>query len=147
MLRNNAGSTSAGGTRGRPFAAGNPGRKPGTRNKTTLAMEALLDGEAELITRRAIELAKEGDTTALRLCFERLLPVRRDRPVSFPLPTLTSAKDAAAALAALLEAVAGGDLTPMEAAELSKLVANFVETLKVSDLEERLTALEAEASR
>src|SRR5918995_1260576 len=103
MLRNNAGSTSARGTRGRPFAAGNPGRKPGTRNKTTLAMEALLDGEAELITRRAIELAKEGDTTALRLCFERLLPVRRDRPVSFPLPTLTSAKDAAAALAALLE--------------------------------------------
>jgi hypothetical protein len=110
-------------------------------------MEALLDGEAELITRRAIELAKEGDTTALRLCFERLLPVRRDRPVSFPLPTLTSAKDAAAALAALLEAVAGGDLTPMEAAELSKLVANYVEALKASDLEERLMALEAEASR
>ena len=51
--------------RGKPFKkgqSGNPGGRPkGTRNKTTLAMEELLDGEAEIITRKAIEKAKEGD--------------------------------------------------------------------------------------
>jgi hypothetical protein len=51
-------------TRGRPFAPGNPGRPKGSRNKATLAAEALLDGEAEALTRKAIELALAGDVTA-----------------------------------------------------------------------------------
>ena len=34
--------------RGRPFANGNPGRKPGSKNRTTLVAAALLEGEAEL---------------------------------------------------------------------------------------------------
>ena len=47
----------------------NPNGKPkGARNKATLAAEALLDGEAEAITRKAIEKAKEGDMAAIRLC-------------------------------------------------------------------------------
>jgi hypothetical protein len=107
----------------------------------------LLDGEADALTRKAVEIALAGDTTALRLCLDRLLPPRKDRPISFPLPELKTAEDAVGAAAALLKAVADGELTPMEAAEVSKLVANFVEALKVSDLEERLMALEAEASR
>jgi hypothetical protein len=44
-----------------------------------MAMEELLDGEGETLTRKAIELAKGGDIQALRLCMERLLPPRRDR--------------------------------------------------------------------
>ena len=100
-----------------------------------------------MLTRKVVELALSGDTTALRLCLDRLLPVRRDRPVPFTLPPLSSAKDATLAAAALVEAVAQGDLTPMEAAELSKLVANHIEALKTSELEERLAALEAAVSR
>src|SRR5262245_28492247 len=69
--------------RGRPFRpgrSGNPkGRPKGARNKTTLAMEALLDGESEAITRKLLEKAAEGDMTALRLCLDRLLSPRRDR--------------------------------------------------------------------
>ena len=57
--------------RGRPFVkgqSGNPKGKPkGVRNRLTLAAEALLDGEAETITRKAVELAKDGDMTAIRL--------------------------------------------------------------------------------
>jgi Family of unknown function (DUF5681) len=50
-----------------PGQSGNPAGNPkGTRNKTTLAVEALLDGEAETLTRKAIELAKAGDLAALR---------------------------------------------------------------------------------
>ena len=67
--------------RGRPFRPGvspNPaGRPKGARNKTTMAVEALLEGEAQALTRKALELALAGDTTALRLCLERIAPRQR----------------------------------------------------------------------
>src|SRR5918998_3546498 len=63
--------------------SGNPaGRPKGARHKYLLAMEALLDGEAESLTRKAIELALAGDTTALRLCLDRLAPPRKGRPIT-----------------------------------------------------------------
>ena len=102
--------------RGRPFkpgSSGNPnGRPKGTRNVAIIAMEAMLDGESEALTRKAIKLAKAGDMTAIRLCLERILPPRKDRPVLFLLPPIRSAKDALSALSALLTAVSAGELTP-----------------------------------
>jgi len=141
-MRNNAAST-----RGRPFPTGNPGRQKGSRNKATLAALALLDGEVEALTRKAVDMALSGDTTALRLCLERIAPPRKDRPVAFRLPRLERAGDAVLAASALLEAVAGGDLTPMEAAELARLVESYAKALEVSDLAQRLKRLEAEASK
>jgi DNA topoisomerase IA len=61
---------------------GTPGRPKGSRHKYILAMEALFEREGEAIARKAIELAKNGDQAALRLCFERLSPVKRERTVS-----------------------------------------------------------------
>ena len=47
--------------------SGNPAGKPkGARHRATLAAEALLDGEAEALTRKAVELALAGDGIALR---------------------------------------------------------------------------------
>jgi hypothetical protein len=129
-------------TRGRPFQRGNAGRPRGARNKATLAMEALLDGEAEAITRKAIEMAKDGDSTALRLCMDRIAPARRDRHVAFALPRMETAADAAKASASLVRAVAEGELTPGEAAELAKLVESYVRTLEATTLEERIAKLE-----
>jgi hypothetical protein len=123
--------------------SGNPkGRPKGARHKTTLAMEALLAGEAEGLTRKAIELAQEGDTVALRLCLDRLMPVRKDRPVPFALPPIETAADLTKATGALLAAVAAGDLTPSEAAELGKLVDALVRAIEVTDVQARLDALE-----
>ena len=46
--------------------SGNPhGRRPGSRNKATEAAELLLDSEAETLTRRAVELALDGQLGAL----------------------------------------------------------------------------------
>jgi hypothetical protein len=103
--------------RGGRFKPGNPGKPKGARHKTTLAIEALLEGEAEALTRKAIELAKAGDLVALRLCLDRICPPRKDRPVRFALPELRTAEDAKLAASALLKAVADGDLTPSEASE------------------------------
>ncbi len=125
------------------FAAGNPGKPKGTRHRATRAAEALLDGEAEAVTRRAIELALAGDPTALRLCLERIAPPRRDAPVAFDLPPMDSAADAARAAGAVLEAVAAGELTPSEGAHVMQLVETYTRTLETSDLEARIAALES----
>src|SRR4029077_13663458 len=91
------------GTRFRKGQSGNPsGRPQGARNKTTLAVEALLDGEAENLTRKAIELAKAGDGPSLRLCLDRLVPARKDRPVAFDMPRLETAGDALKASTAIV---------------------------------------------
>jgi hypothetical protein len=117
--------------------------KRGSKNITTLALEALLEGEGEALTRTAIDLAKGGDVTALRLCLDRLLPPRKDRHVPFALPALETAADAVKATAALVEAVAAGRLTPSEAGELAKLVDGFARAAELHDIQQRLDKLEA----
>lgn len=133
---------SAGKQRGKPFRkgqSGNPAGKPkGARNRTTLAAEALLDGEADALTRKAIERALEGDAVALRLCLDRILPARKDRPVSFHLPKIENAQEAAQITGALLAAVANGDITPNEAAEVGRLVDTHLRALEASEVETRL---------
>jgi Family of unknown function (DUF5681) len=131
-----------------PGQSGNPfGRPPGARNKVTRAMEALLDGEAEDITRKAIELAKSGDHAAIRLCLDRLCPPQKDRPAPFDMPPMETAEDAVKAAAAIVNAVAIGELTPREAADLTKVVENFAKTIQIYDHERRLRTLEAERRR
>jgi hypothetical protein len=82
----------------------------------------LLVGEAEALTRKAIELALAGDTTALRLCLERVVPPRKDRPVHLELPVIKSADDANQAMRVVVAAVGEGRITPSEATILSALI-------------------------
>ncbi|MEM6355214.1 MAG: DUF5681 domain-containing protein [Pseudomonadota bacterium] len=132
--------------RGR-FAKGNPGRPPGTRTKATRAVEALLDGEAEALTRTAIEAALGGDVTALRLCLERIAPVRKDSPVAVALPEMKTAGDASEAMGQVVNQVADGSLTPTEGAAVASLIETFRRTLETTDLEARLAALEERQSK
>jgi uncharacterized protein DUF5681 len=133
--------------RGRPFQkgqSGNPaGRQPGSRNRASLAAEALLDGETEALTRKAVELALAGDPTALKLCLARMLAPRRDRVVPFRLPPINSAADLEAAMGALTAAVAEGALTPSEASALANIVDTFVRAIETSNFAARLESLEA----
>jgi hypothetical protein len=107
----------------------------------------LLDGEAETLTRKAIELAKKGDLTALRLCLDRICPPRKDRPVPFTAPPINTASDAAQAAAAIVHAVGAGELTPGEGSELTKIVEGYARILEVADHEERLKKLEENLNR
>ena len=124
------------------FAPGNPGKPKGARHRATRAAQALLDGEAEALTRQAVAMALEGDASALRLCLDRIAPPRRDAPVQFELPPMKSARDAAQAAGAVLGAVASGDLTPTEAAHVMALIETYRRTLETTELEARVAALE-----
>lgn len=142
MTSRNYGTETARDASGR-FAPGNPGRPRGARHKATRAVEALLEGDGEALTRKAVELALEGDTTALRLCLERIVPPRKDAPVQFEVPEMSCARDAAEAAGAVLEAVAAGELTPIEGAHIMGLVETYRRTLETSELEARMADLEA----
>ena len=124
------------------FGPGNPGKPQGARHKSTQAALALLDGQAEALTQKAVETALAGDTAALRLCLERIAPPRKDAPVTFALPPMTTAADAAKGAAAVLAAVAIGDLTPTEGAHVMGLIETYRRTLETTELEARLAALE-----
>lgn len=128
------------------FAPGNPGRPKGARHRTTQAVEALLEGEAEGLTRKAVELALEGDTTALRLCLERIAPTKKDAPVQFDLPPMRSAADAARSAQSVLNAVSNGDLTPLEGASVMSLIETYRKTLETTEFEARIKALEEQAN-
>jgi Family of unknown function (DUF5681) len=131
---------------GKPFTpgcSGNPaGRPKGARNRSTLALETLLDGQAEALTQKAIDLALAGDMAALRLCLDRILPARKDRPVSIEMLPINNAEDARAASAALLGAVSSGNLTPSEASEVGKLIDAYVKTIELTEVLARLDKLE-----
>jgi len=125
--------------------SGNPaGRKPGTRNRRTVLIQAMLEDEGEAVARRVIEAALGGDMIAARLVLERIVPPRRERAVAFGLPPLRSAADMGAAMAAIAEAAAAGEIMLGEAAEFAKLLETFSRVLETTDFERRLRLLEAQ---
>ena len=126
-----------------PGESGNPaGRPRGARNYATRLIEMMREAEAEDIVCKAIELAKAGNTAAIRLCFDRLCPPRNDRPAPIELPKMRTVGDAVAAMAAIVQAMAAGELTPREAENLAKAVLGFAKALQIHDHEARLKRLE-----
>jgi Family of unknown function (DUF5681) len=124
--------------------SGNPAGPPkGTRHKATIAAEALLDGEVQALTRKAIERALEGDDVALRFCLERILPARKDRPVKFDLPPVETASDISKALGVIEKAMAAGELTPDEAGTVATVIEAHRKAIETAELGERIRRLEA----
>jgi hypothetical protein len=96
------------------FSDRNGGRPKGSRNKATIAIESLLERQAEALTQTAISKALDGDSIALRLCLDRIAPPMKDKPVVFTLPQMQDAMDASKAAGSVLTAVSEGALTPIE---------------------------------
>ena len=126
------------------FSDGNAGRPKGSRNKATIAIEGLLEGQAEALTQTAISKALEGDSIALRLCMDRIAPPMKDRPVVCSLPRMHGAMDAAEAAGSVLSAVSEGTLTPIEGTRVMGLIDSYRRTLELTDIEYRLKALESD---
>src|SRR4029453_5842349 len=84
--------------------SGNPaGYTKGSRHKATLAAMELLDGEAEGLTRKCVEMAMGGDSTAMRLCLERIVPAAKSRPIKIELPTVDTMTDVLKAKAVAIQ--------------------------------------------
>lgn len=129
--------------------SGNRNGKPkGARNKATLAALELLEGEAENLSRKAVEMALDGDTTALRLCLERIAPPSKERPLNgFELPTISDAKSALDALNTVAQRLAGGELLPSEAAAICNVLEQYRRHFETTELQRRIDALESTLKR
>ena len=123
--------------------SGNPHGAPrGSRHWATRMAEALIDGEGDQIVRKTIELALGGDVNALKICMDRLLPPRKDRPVRFDQPRITDAASLLTAHAEVLRAAAEGELSPEEASEISALLKEHREMLQLTEIADRIAAIE-----
>ena len=128
-------------TRGRPFPNGNPGRPPGSKNRSTLLAAALLEGKAEELVRKAVEVALGGDVAMLKFLLGRSLP--RERLIKLDLPQMNFADDAVEALGHIMRAVSEGRISPSEAAALGTLVNSYTRAIDMADVVKRIDSLEA----
>ena len=146
MIEKESADKTVGKQRGKPFVkgqSGNPyGRPEGSRNRATILAQALFDGQAEELIRKCVQMALDGDSTAMRLCIERLVPPRKDRPVNLDLPQMECVEDTIKAMAVISSGVADGELTPSEGQVLSGMVENYRKAIETTELEERISNLE-----
>ena len=133
--------------RGRPFQPGNKsgrGRPRGSRNKATLMAQALLDGHSEALMKKCLHMALTGDTAAMRLCIERVLPTRKELPVNVAPMRGRTAVEIGHTLEVLLKHVSSGQLTPTEAQTVTSILEHRRRAIETEEHEDRLRALEAQ---
>ena len=122
--------------------SGNPSGKPkGTLHRATQATMLLLEGEAEALTRKAVELALEGNTAALKLCLERIAPALKATSPSIKLD-IPEPGNLADTARAFIAAAANGNLAPDIAAQLVSAVASVARVEEMEQFKHRLESLE-----
>ena len=113
--------------------SGNPnGRPKGSLNKATLAAKTLLDGEAEALTRKCVKMALEGDSTAMRLCLDRIVPKKKESPVVIDLPKIDKDKNFDQVTEKILAAVTNGEITLSQARSILQLFEVHLGAMKKS---------------
>src|SRR6266851_400032 len=111
--------------RGKPFERGNTfgrGRPLGSRNKTTIMAKQLFESHAEPVVRKAIVMALQGHPTALKLCMDRIDPLRRDPPVNIGFLPSSSAEEISQSAEKVVRRVAAGKLSPAQGAAMADLL-------------------------
>ena len=127
--------------------SGNPtGRPVGSRNRSALLLEQLLEGQSEDLLRQLIKRAKRGDIRALQICIDRLIPIRKHRPVALEIESIQSAADLSKAYQAIWAGVANGEIAPTEAEMLSNVLSCQAQSRIAIDLEQRVQKLEEHLS-
>jgi hypothetical protein len=127
-------------SRGRPFQKGNPGRRPGSLNRSTLLAQAITDADKRELLQIGLARAKAGDSQMLKFFLERF--ISKEPPLTIALPTIKNHADLADAYSALLKAVSIGELTPAEVILLTAVLRNIQAALPDTDIVLRMQAAE-----
>ena len=139
------GPETAGRARDGRFAPGNrggPGRPRGSRHRAQAALDAIGEAGAAEGLQAVLQAAKGGDMRAASILLDRVWPTRKGRAVEVALPEVASAADLVPALAALVAAMARGELTPQEAQAMCAVLESQRRAIETATLEARLAALE-----
>jgi hypothetical protein len=128
-----------------PGQSGNPaGRKRGTPDRRTQARELFAQHREALID-TAVRLALAGDPTALRLCLDRVVPALKPAAEAVTLPELP--QTLAGKGEAILRQLGAGTITPDQAATILAAFAAQARIVEITELEQRVTALEAPGAK
>jgi hypothetical protein len=131
--------------RGKPFQPGNKygcGRPPGSRNQVASRSQTILEEHAEILMKKCLHMALEGDVMAMRLCVERLIPVRRQRVVRFKMPSVGTMAEVDTASQAVVKGVSRGQLTPDEGKAFTGMLEGRRKIIETDQFVVRLEALE-----
>jgi hypothetical protein len=121
--------------------SGNPAGKPkGALSRRTLLAKQL-ETEMPALIAKVVELAKKGDTQALKICIDRGLPAKKviDELVDLGKPLDGTAAEQGRIV---LQAVGEGRITPDQAATLMTSIAAQARVVEIDELERRLKTLE-----
>ena len=119
--------------------SGNPNGRPKGAG-TAAKVRALLEPHAPRLVDKAVQLALGGDTTALRICIDRLIPAMklRDEPVILEgfEGSLTEQGQA------VIKRMGEGSIAPGDASEMLRVLASQARIAEIDELEQRVNALE-----
>jgi hypothetical protein len=135
--------------RGKPFSpgqSGNPNGKPkGARNRVTLFVENLLEGDVEAVTRKLVEQAKQGDPTAMKIFFDRIYPILRSQPIRLNLPAkINTAQEALEASNEVLTAMGRGEISPMDAEQAGSVIRTHMDTISLCEIKKEIEEIRSE---
>jgi hypothetical protein len=120
--------------------SGNPAGRPRGRPDKRAQWRKELEKHGNALVAKAVELALDGDSQALKLCIDRAIPAYRPtaEPVSFAMEgdTLTSKAES------ILAAVAAGELDPLTGKSLIDAIGSLVKVTEIDDVHRRLAELE-----
>lgn len=123
--------------------SGNPAGKPkGAKDRRT-EMRTLLQPHADKLVKKVVDLALAGDVQALRICIDRIIPPVREDRLQVALPDIADAAGCTEAQAAIMKAVASGELLPSQGEALAGLVEHRRRAIETTEIMKRLEALEA----
>lgn len=123
--------------------SGNPsGRPKGSKNKSTLLAEKIIENDLEAVCKKAVSEAKKGNIQAIKIILERVLPPKKDRPINIAIPDIKTSADILESINSLTQAVANGEITPSEGEAFARILDSNTRAFEIHDIEKRLKAIE-----
>ena len=107
-----------------------------------LALDAIGAKASREVMTAVVAAAKGGDMRAADILLRRLWPERKGRPVLLELPAIVAPSDIVAALGAVADAVAAGELSPEEGAAVAGILEAQRRAVETVEIEARIAALE-----
>ena len=120
--------------RGRPWPKGHSGNPqgrptqsgPNRAHKAAYVAHSLFDRKTVRLVERAIGWAEGGDKTMLRAYLQRIVPPRGEVPVWLNVPAIETRRDVGAALRAVANAVAQGEVASAQGLRLVRLYTEIL---------------------
>lgn len=126
--------------------SGNPLSRPiGSKNKATLIADHLFLEDLQGICESVIAQARSGNMQAAKIIFDRLVPPKKDRPISIKLPKIQTAEDILKAISAITQAIANGEISPSEGEAIARILDIHAKSIELHDFEKTLNELKEKA--